>query len=296
MRIVIVTGMSGAGKTTVLKIFENAGYHCVDNLPPTFIGSFAKLCAERNTGITQVALGIDIRGGKMFDDLEHALEELEVMGQAYSILYLDASNESLLNRYKETRHMHPLAKNDLVSVGINKERVLLEKVKRQATYVIDTSFILPRQLKEQILNIFVEHADFDSLMINVVSFGFKYGIPEESDLVFDVRFLPNPFYNKDLRPLTGLDADVRDYVMGHDVSVRFSESLLGMLRFLIPHYISEGKNQLIVSIGCTGGRHRSVALAHELQQSLSHHAHSVVLSHRDIAKDPANHSGGGYDK
>ena len=256
MRIVIVTGMSGAGKTTVLKIFENAGYHCVDNLPPTFIGSFAKLCAERNTGITQVALGIDIRGGKMFDDLEHALEELEVMGQAYSILYLDASNESLLNRYKETRHMHPLAKNDLVSVGINKERVLLEKVKRQATYVIDTSFILPRQLKEQILNIFVEHADFDSLMINVVSFGFKYGIPEESDLVFDVRFLPNPFYNKDLRPLTGLDADVRDYVMGHDVSVRFSESLLGMLRFLIPHYISEGKNQLIVSIGCTGGRHR----------------------------------------
>lgn len=294
MRIVIVTGMSGAGKTTVLKIFEDAGWHCVDNLPPTFIGSFAKLCVERDTGITQVALGIDIRGGKMFGDLAQGLEELNEQGVPCAILFLDASNDALINRYKETRHVHPLAKNDLVSVGITKERVMLEKVKAQATYVIDTSFILPRQLKEKILNIFVEHAEFDSLMINVVSFGFKHGIPDESDLVFDVRFLPNPFYDPELRKLTGHDRQVRDYVMNHDVSVRFSESLLGMLLFLIPHYISEGKNQLIVSIGCTGGRHRSVALANELYQSLGYHQHSVIVTHRDIDKDPARHEG--YEK
>jgi UPF0042 nucleotide-binding protein len=295
MRIVIVTGMSGAGKTTVLKIFEDAGWHCVDNLPPTFIGSFAKLCVERDTGITQVALGIDIRGGKMFDDLSQGLAELVEQGLSYTILFLDAANDVLLNRYKETRHLHPLAKNDLVSVGINLERVLLEDMKKQAAYIIDTSYILPRQLKEKILNIFVENAVFDSMMVNVVSFGYKFGIPDESDLVFDVRFLPNPFYNPDLRQFTGMDKEVRDYVMNHDVSVRFSESLLNMLLLTIPHYISEGKNQLIVSIGCTGGRHRSVALACELSQSLKLHNHSVVLRHRDIDKDPSRHSGGGYE-
>ncbi|MCL2187176.1 MAG: RNase adapter RapZ [Defluviitaleaceae bacterium] len=296
MRIVIVTGMSGAGKTTVLKIFEDAGYHCVDNLPPTFIGDFAKLCVERDTGITQVALGIDIRGGKMFDDLAHGLAALDKQDNVtYSILFLDASNDVLINRYKETRHLHPLAKNDLASVGILKERAILEDVKDKATHVIDTSFILPRQLKEKILKIFIDNAEFDNMMINVVSFGYKFGIPEESDLVFDVRFLPNPFYNPELRPLTGLDREVRDYVMSHDVSVRFSESLLVMLRFLIPHYVSEGKNQLIVSIGCTGGRHRSVALANELFNDLNP-TNSVVLSHRDIDKDPSRHSGGGYAK
>ena len=295
MRIVIVTGMSGAGKTTVLKIFEDAGYHCVDNLPPLFIGKFAELCVARETGITQVALGIDIRGGKMFDDLSQGLADLKDQDIEYTILFLDSGNDVLLNRYKETRHVHPLAKNDLVSVGISKERVLLEDVKSQATYVIDTSFILPRQLKEKILKIFVENAEFDSMMINIVSFGYKFGIPDESDLVFDVRFLPNPFYNPELRAQTGLDREVRDYVMSHDVSIRFSESLLSMLRFLIPHYVSEGKNQLVVSIGCTGGRHRSVALANELYQDLQN-AHSVVLNHRDIDKDPSRHSGGGYAK
>jgi UPF0042 nucleotide-binding protein len=293
MRIVIVTGMSGAGKTTVLKILEDAGFHCVDNLPPSFIGSIVKLCVERETGITQMALGIDIRGGKMFDDLAQGLNDLKEQNLPYSILFMDASNDSLLNRYKETRHVHPLAKNGLVSVGITKERALLEDVRQQATHIIDTSFILPRQLRENILSIFVENAEFNSMMINVVSFGYKFGIPDESDLVFDVRFLPNPFYNAELRAFTGLDREVREFVMGHDVSVRFSESLLTMLLFLIPHYISEGKNQLIVSIGCTGGRHRSVALANELYQSLNR-IHSVVLNHRDIDKDPSRHSGGGY--
>jgi len=294
MRIIIVTGMSGAGKTTILKIFEDMGFHCVDNLPPSFIGSFVKLCNERETGITQVALGIDIRGGKMFDDLSCGLNELDAMGQPYSILFLDASNDVLLKRYKETRHVHPLAKNNLVSIGIEKERVHLDEMKGRATYVMDTSFLLPRQLKEKITGIFVENATFDSLMINVMSFGFKYGIPTEADLVFDVRFLPNPFYDPNLRVQTGLDADVRDFVMRHEVSIQFSQNLLDMLRFLIPHYISEGKNQLIVGIGCTGGRHRSVALAHELHQSLAGYEHSVVLRHRDIGKDPSQHSGGAY--
>jgi len=285
MRIVIVTGMSGAGKTTALKIFEDAGFHCVDNLPPSFIGQFIKFCLERDTGITQVALGIDIRGGKMFNDLSCSIAELKESGIDYSILFLDSANDVLLNRYKETRHLHPLAKNDLISVGIIKERALVENVKEQATHIIDTSHILPRNLKEKILHLFTTQTNTKRLLINVMSFGFKYGIPKESDMVFDVRFLPNPFYNPELKPLSGLDTPVSNYVMSHDISIRFMESLLAMLNFLIPHYISEGKSQLIVGIGCTGGRHRSVALAEELQRSLSLQEYSVAVHHHDIAKD-----------
>lgn len=287
MRFVIVTGMSGAGKTTVLKIFEDVGFHCVDNLPPSFIASFAALCLHRDTGIEQVALGIDIRGGKLFEDLFSGLLALEALGVPYSILFLDASNEALLNRYKETRHIHPLAKNDLISSGIARERERLAEIKQKATYIIDTSFILTRQLKEKIMEIFVEDARFDSLMIHVLSFGYKYGIPDESDLVFDVRFLPNPFYDPELKPLTGLDEEVRTFVMNHEVSIHFLESLHQMVVFLLPHYVSEGKNQLIISIGCTGGRHRSVTLARELFQSLRTAGHSVILNHRDIDKDAA---------
>lgn len=285
MRIVIVTGMSGAGKTTALKIFEDAGFHCVDNLPPSFIGQFIEFCLDRDTGINQVALGIDIRGGKMFADLSHGIEYLRKANIDYSILFLDSSNDILLNRYKETRHLHPLAKNDLVSVGITRERALVEDIKEKATYIIDTSHILPRQLKDKIINMFTNQTDTGRLMVNILSFGFKYGIPKECDMVFDVRFLPNPFYNPDLKPFSGLDAPVRNYVMEHDVSVRFLESLLGMLNFLIPHYISEGKSQLIVGIGCTGGRHRSVSLAEELLRSLALQEYSVAVHHHDIDKD-----------
>ena len=285
MRIVIVTGMSGAGKTTALKIFENAGFHCVDNLPPTFMGQFAQFCTERDTGIDKVALGVDIRGGKMFADFSAGLMALDNMGVAYSILFLDSANDIILNRYKETRHLHPLAKNDLVSVGIAKERVMLEDLKDRATYIIDTSHLLPRQLKEKILNMFAsDQRQIGRLMVNILSFGFKYGIPEEADLVFDVRFLPNPFYNPALKPLSGLDSPIVDYVMSHDVSIRFMESLRSMLQFLIPHYISEGKNQLIVAIGCTGGRHRSVALSCELHRSFLKQEYAVSVHHRDIDK------------
>ncbi|MCL2361342.1 MAG: RNase adapter RapZ [Defluviitaleaceae bacterium] len=285
MHIVIVTGMSGAGKTTVLKILENAGYHCVDNLPPALIGSFALLCLKPDTGITQVALGIDIRGGTMFADFFAGLADLDNLGLAYSILFLDAANDVLLNRYKETRHLHPLAKDGLVSVGITQERAKLEEVRKKASYIIDTSFLLPRQLKIKVHDIFSNSAAFNRFQVNIISFGFKNGIPSEADLVFDVRFLPNPFYDPKLKLQSGLDSDVREYVMRHEISSRFMESLLNMLDMLIPHYISEGKNQLIVGIGCTGGRHRSVALASDLHRSLTQREQAADVVHRDIGRD-----------
>jgi len=285
MQTVIVTGMSGAGKTTVLKILENAGFHCVDNLPPALIGSFAELCLKPETGITQAALGIDIRGGIMFEEFFTGLADLDKLGLSYSILFLDASNDILLNRYKETRHLHPLAKDGLVSVGITQERAKLEEVRRKATSIIDTSYLLPRQLKKKVHDLFSENAAFNRFLVNVISFGFKNGIPSEADLVFDVRFLPNPFYDPALKTQSGLDPDVREYVMRHEISARFMESLLNMLHMLIPHYISEGKNQLIVAIGCTGGRHRSVALAVDLHHSLTQREQTAKVVHRDINKD-----------
>jgi UPF0042 nucleotide-binding protein len=291
MHFVIVTGMSGAGKTTVLKIFESVGFHCVDNLPPSLIGGFAELCLDKNIRIEKASLGIDIRGGKLFNDLFSGLQTLEDMGLSYSILFLESSDEMLLQRYKETRHTHPLAIQGNISEGIAKERARLAPVKEKATYIIDTSYVLTRQLKEKIIEIFVNHAEFDSLMVHVLSFGYKYGIPRESDLVFDVRFLPNPFYIPKLKPLTGLDKDVRDFVMEHEVSRHFKESITSLLKFLIPHYVKEGKNQLIIGIGCTGGQHRSVALAHELYRSLRQAGHSVLLSHRDMGKDTAREHG-----
>jgi len=285
MQITIVTGMSGAGKTTVLKILENAGHHCVDNLPPALIGNFAELCLKPEAGITDVALGIDIRGGTMFADFFAGLQALDKLGLSYSILFLDAANDVLLNRYKETRHLHPLAKDGLVSVGITKERAQLEEVRSKASFIIDTSYLMPRQLKIKVHDIFSESRVLSLFKVNIISFGFKNGIPSEADLVFDVRFLPNPFYDPALRPMSGLDATVRDYVMRHDISARFMESLINMLDMLIPHYVSEGKNQLIVAIGCTGGRHRAVALASDLHRSLTLREQPADLVHRDMLRE-----------
>ncbi|WP_405728885.1 RNase adapter RapZ [Anaerotignum sp.] len=285
MRFVIVTGMSGAGKTSVLKFLEDINFFCVDNLPPALLPKFAELCYEQEGEIERVAMGIDIRGGKLFNDLFEVLSSLQEKGYEYEILFLDASDEVLIKRYKETRRSHPLSKNGSIHEGIQKEREMLRDVKAKATYIIDTSQVLTRQLKEQINGIFVENKNHENLVITIQSFGFKYGIPTDSDLVFDVRFLPNPFYIQELKELTGNDEPVSSYVMNFEESQLFLRKLLDMVEFLIPLYIKEGKNNLVISIGCTGGKHRSVTLANALYAALGQEKHMLLLQHHDIEKD-----------
>ena len=286
MRFVIVTGMSGAGRSTALRALEDAGYFCVDNLPISLIEKFSELIYPGNTEVTKVALGIDIRSGKAFNELVATLEELTVAGVNYEILFLDSSDEVLVKRYKETRRTHPLAQNGRVADGIQEERKRLEFLKKQADYIIDTSNLLTRELKQELDKIFVQNKNFKNLVITVLSFGFKYGIPTDSDLVFDVRFLPNPYYYEELRKLSGNDKPVQDFVMGFEVSHRFLDKLIDMIQFLIPNYVLEGKNQLVISIGCTGGKHRSVTLANKLYERLRNNAdYAVRIEHRDIEKD-----------
>ena len=285
MRFVIVTGMSGAGKTSVLKFLEDINFFCVDNLPPALLPKFAELCYEQEGEIERVAMGIDIRGGRLFNDLFEVLSDLQEKGYEYEILFLDASDEVLIKRYKETRRSHPLSRNGSIQEGIYKEREMLRDVKTKATYIIDTSQALTRQLKEQINNIFVENKKHENLVITIQSFGFKYGIPTDSDLVFDVRFLPNPFYIQELKELTGNDEPVSSYVMQFEDSQIFLNKLVDMVEFLIPLYIKEGKNNLVISIGCTGGKHRSVTLANALFKALGEENHMLLLKHHDIEKD-----------
>lgn len=286
MRFVIVTGMSGAGRGTSLKILEDAGYFCVDNLPISLIGKFAEPIYSSTSEISKVALGLDIRSGKTLDELTSTLEKLTMAGYKYEILFLDASDEVLVKRYKETRRNHPLAQEGRIIEGIVQERKKLLFLKKQADYIIDTSSLLTRELKQELDKIFVQNQDFKNLVITVLSFGFKYGIPNDSDLVFDVRFLPNPYYYEELRALSGNDKEVQDFVMGFEVSHRFLDKLIDMIQFLIPNYVLEGKNQLVISIGCTGGKHRSVTLANRLYERLRENAdYAVRIEHRDIEKD-----------
>lgn len=287
MRFVIVTGMSGAGKSTALKMLEDAGYFCVDNLPVPLLEKFAQFLTESNSGSVQkVALGLDARSGQAINSVPGILDEIKNNGLQYEILFLDAADEVVVKRYKETRRKHPLAQEGRIEKGIGLEREKLEVLKKRADYIIDTSQILARELKNQLDKIFVQNQVFKSLMITVLSFGFKYGIPADSDLVFDVRFLPNPYYLDELRPLSGNDSPVSDYVMNFDAAKQFIDKLEDMVKFLIPNYILEGKNQLVVSIGCTGGKHRSVTLANELYRRLSKtEEYGIRLEHRDIGKD-----------
>jgi UPF0042 nucleotide-binding protein len=277
--------MSGAGKTSVLKFLEDINFFCVDNLPPALLPKFAELCYEQEGEIERVAMGIDIRGGRLFNDLFEVLSDLQAKGYEYEILFLDASDEVLIKRYKETRRSHPLSRNGSIQEGILKERDMLRDVKTKATYIIDTSQALTRQLKEQINDIFVENKKHENLVITIQSFGFKYGIPTDSDLVFDVRFLPNPFYIQELKELTGNDEPVSSYVMQYEESQIFLQKLVDMVEFLIPLYIKEGKNNLVISIGCTGGKHRSVTLANALYGALGEDRHMLLLKHHDIEKD-----------
>ena len=285
MRFVIITGMSGAGKSTALKMLEDMGYFCVDNLPIALLGKFAELAGAPGGEINKVALGVDIRSGQALGELETELEKLAIKGLSYEILFLDASDSVLVKRYKETRRSHPLAKGGRVDKGIQEEREKLAFLKKHADYILDTSQLLTRELNQELDKIFMQNQEFKNLMITVLSFGFKYGIPQDCDLVFDVRFLPNPFYVDDLKQKTGNDKEVQDYVMGFEVSHVFLNKLTDMLEFLIPNYILEGKNQLVIGVGCTGGKHRSVTLANRLYEALNgQKEYGVRLEHRDIRK------------
>jgi len=285
MRFVIVTGMSGAGKSTALKMLEDMGYFCVDNLPIALLNKFAELAFAPGSDITKIALGVDIRSGDALKQLEKMLELMTFSGFHYEIFYLDASDTVLRKRYKETRRKHPLAAGDRLDKGIAEERIKLEFLKKQADYIIDTSKLLTRELKLELEKIFVENRKFKNMMVTIVSFGFKQGLPYDSDLVFDVRFLPNPYYIENLMWKTGNDQEVRDYVMGFELAQEFLDKLVDMVNFLIPNYILEGKNQLIISIGCTGGKHRSVTIANQLFERLNDHSeYGVKVEHRDIGK------------
>ena len=286
MRFVIVTGMSGAGKTTALKMLEDMGYFCVDNLPIPLLTRFVEMFSEPEEEVKKIALGLDVRGGQDFTGLQEVLDEMDEKQTSYEILFLDAQDDVLIKRYKETRRQHPLSGSGRVDTGIAKEREKIMFLKMRATYILDTSKMLTRELKLELEKIFVKGESFCNLYITVMSFGFKYRIPQDSDLVFDVRFLPNPYYIDELREKTGNDPEVQDYVMENDKAREFLDKLTDMVDFLIPNYILEGKNQLVIAIGCTGGKHRSVTLANALYQKLgSQENYGVRIEHRDIGKD-----------
>lgn len=284
MKFTIITGMSGAGKSQVVKYMEDLGFYCVDNMPPMLLQKFAELCDQSQGTFDKVAIVMDIRGGEFFEDLVSNLEELERLGYHYEILFLDASNQELIKRFKETRRTHPLSMDESLEEGIKRERKKLQNLRQMANNIIDTTGLDLQSLKEEIRNLYIEGQKGKNLRISLISFGFKHGIPLESDLVFDVRFLPNPFYVKELKEYTGDDPRVQRYVMDHKVSRDFYEKLLDMIRFLIPNYIQEGKNNLVISIGCTGGRHRSVTLVNKLFKELTEDGNRVTIHHRDKNK------------
>lgn len=286
MRFVIVTGMSGAGKSTAMKMMEDIGFFCIDNLPIQLVDKLVEFYEKFESNIDKVAVGIDIRDKEGLEHIESTLTSLTEKKVLYDILFLDAENEVLIKRYKETRRNHPLAGRERIESGIVQEREKLEFLKERATYIIDTSQLLTRELKLELEKIFVENQNYKNLFVTILSFGFKYGIPSDSDIVMDVRFLPNPYYVDGLRAKTGNDKEIQDYVMQFEDAQVFLDKLEDLVKFLIPHYIEEGKNQLVISIGCTGGKHRSVTLANELYKRLqSEKDYGLKIEHRDIAKD-----------
>ena len=283
MRFVVVTGMSGGGKSTALKMLEDAGFYCVDNLPVSLIDKFVELTATPGSEITRVALGVDVRAGQSFKEVADILQKQKDAGNDLEILFMDASEKALVKRYKETRRVHPLAPDGRVEEGIRKEREMLKEIRNKADYVIDSSNLLTRELKEELDRIFIQNEEYNNLMVTLMSFGFKYGIPADADLVFYVRFLPNPFYIDELKQKIGNDKEVQDYVLLFQESVEFLDKLEDMLSFLIPNYVKEGKYQLVVAIGCTGGQHRSVTLANALYRRMKEKGgYGVNLFHREV--------------
>lgn len=288
MRFVIVTGMSGAGKSTAMKMMEDMGFFCIDNLPIPLLDKLVDFTTNFNTQNKDIAIGIDARSGERLDTVDDMLEILRQKDVKYEILFLDAEDGVLVKRYKETRRNHPLAPGERVDKGIELERTKMEYLKKKADYIIDTSRLLTRELKAELEKIFVQDGSFNSMFVTILSFGFKYGIPEDSDIVMDVRFLPNPYYVEGLRPKTGNDVEIQQYVMQFPEAKQFLDQFEQLVNFLIPNYISEGKNQLVISIGCTGGKHRSVTLANELYKRLGtskNRGYGLKIEHRDIGKD-----------
>ncbi len=286
MRFVIVTGMSGAGKTTVLKALEDSGYFCVDNLPVPLISKFVELSSDNEFNNDKVAIGIDIRSGSALGELSEILNNLRESKFNYEILYLDASNRSLVRRYRETRREHPLAQGGNLNDGIDEERSRIEFLSKLADYTIDTSGLLTRELKREVLKIFANGKEYNNMIVTIMSFGYKFGIPQDADYVFDVRFMPNPYYEETLRRKTGNDQEVRDYVMDSKESGKFLDMLEEMMKFLVKENTEkEDRHQLVVAIGCTGGRHRSVTVANELYERMSDMPYSFRVFHRDIIND-----------
>lgn len=285
MRFVIVSGMSGAGKSIALKMLEDAGYFCVDNLPLPLLREFTRIAEDKTIDVEKVAVSVDARSGENLHRLADELDLLDQGGFPYEILFLDADNVTLIKRYKETRRSHPLVKDGRVETGIIKERKMVGFIKERANYIIDTTKLLTRELKAELDKIFVQNAEYSNFNVTLLSFGFKYGIPNDADLVFDVRFLPNPYYIPELKPLTGNHKGIQEYVMNAPEAGEFLHKLTDMLAFLIPNYINEGKYRLVVAVGCTGGKHRSVTMANKLYERLSELPYSLRLEHRDIEKD-----------
>ena len=287
MKIIIVTGMSGAGKSTALNVLEDEGYYCVDNMPISLMPKFAELADGHNQdkGYNNIALGIDIRSGHSLAELDSVLDYMKEKKYEYTIVFLESSDEVLIKRYKETRRAHPLAKDGRVDKAIMLEREQLKFLKQRADVIIDTSQLLTREFKEELEKIVLGRKEFNNLMVTVLSFGFKYGIPSDADIVFDVRFLPNPYYVEELRPLTGNDKKIQDYVMKAPEAEEFLERVDGLIQFLLPNYVKEGKSSLVIAVGCTGGKHRSVTLANATAKRLSKTPYGCKVEHRDIEKD-----------
>lgn len=284
-RFVVITGLSGAGKSLAIRALEDTGFFCVDNLPPALIPKFAELCLQAGDRFRRVALVIDIRGGEFFDSAVEALEELERTGLAYRILYLEASDEVIVRRFKETRRRHPLAPYGRVTEGLAEERRQLEMLRGKAHHIVDSSNLTPQELKRRVIDLFADDPRSDAMVVHLVSFGFKHGALLDADLLLDVRFLPNPHYVPSLRPLTGNDLPVRDYVMKWPVTRKFLTKVWVLLRFLLPLYTAEGKSHLTIGIGCTGGKHRSVVIANRLAERIKGENHTVLVEHRDIRRD-----------
>jgi UPF0042 nucleotide-binding protein len=281
MEFLLITGMSGAGKSQAMKVMEDMNYYCMDNLPPALLSKFAELCYESTKSIKKVAVVVDIRSGEFFDHLFKGLQGLKDKGISYRILFLDANDNVLIKRYKELRRPHPLNPEGSIIEGIKEERDLLYDVKRRADYIIDTSNLTLGMLKEEMSNLFIEGQESRNISISINSFGFKHGTLLDGDIIFDVRFIPNPFYIPELKEYTGEDPNVQEYVFSWDQTNIFVDKLIDMLEFLIPHYTTEGKTQLIVGIGCTGGVHRSVAIANKVAKILKTDGQRVFVSHRD---------------